>query len=156
MRALPLTVTGPRAPTRGEHLPFRPRSHAPPRDRPVARARQGRVRARLHLALGVRGRHRPVGVTGPAGDALRRRVEGVSEKTLSQTLRSLERDGPVTRDVVTAIPPGVEYALTRGSGWPPGCATSPTCWRTPSPRSSGPARDTAPAGPPAPPRARVR
>lgn len=45
-------------------------------------------------------------------NALRRRVEGVSEKMLAQTLQSLERDGMVTRDVITAIPPRVEYALT--------------------------------------------
>jgi len=43
---------------------------------------------------------------------LRRRVEGVSEKMLSQALQSLERDGMVTRTVVTAIPPRVEYNLT--------------------------------------------
>ncbi|WP_369372959.1 winged helix-turn-helix transcriptional regulator [Promicromonospora sp. Populi] len=45
-------------------------------------------------------------------NALRRRVEGVSEKMLSQTLQTLERDGMVTRDVVTNIPPRVEYSLT--------------------------------------------
>ncbi|HEV6953663.1 MAG TPA: helix-turn-helix domain-containing protein [Promicromonospora sp.] len=45
-------------------------------------------------------------------NALRRKVEGVSEKMLSQTLQALERDGMVTRDVVTTIPPRVEYALT--------------------------------------------
>ncbi|WP_454856411.1 winged helix-turn-helix transcriptional regulator [Promicromonospora soli] len=45
-------------------------------------------------------------------NALRRRVEGVSEKMLSQTLQALERDGMVTRDVVTNIPPRVEYSLT--------------------------------------------
>jgi DNA-binding HxlR family transcriptional regulator len=39
-------------------------------------------------------------------------VEGVSEKMLSQTLQQLERDGMVRRDVVTAIPPRVEYSLT--------------------------------------------
>ena len=43
---------------------------------------------------------------------LRRRVEGVSEKMLSQTLRALERDGMVTRTVVSALPPRVEYELT--------------------------------------------
>ena len=48
---------------------------------------------------------------------LRRRVEGVSEKMLSQALQSLERDGMVTRTVVTAIPPRVEYALTPLGGW---------------------------------------
>ncbi|MGC5013412.1 winged helix-turn-helix transcriptional regulator [Streptosporangium sp. DT93] len=45
-------------------------------------------------------------------NALRRRVEGVSEKMLSQTLQALERDGLVTREVLSAIPPRVEYALT--------------------------------------------
>ena len=45
-------------------------------------------------------------------NALRRRVDGVSEKMLAQTLQTLERDGLVTREVVTAIPPRVEYALT--------------------------------------------
>jgi DNA-binding HxlR family transcriptional regulator len=45
-------------------------------------------------------------------NALRRRVQGVSEKMLAQTLQTLERDGLVTREVVTAIPPRVEYALT--------------------------------------------
>ena len=44
--------------------------------------------------------------------ALRRKVEGVSEKMLSQTLQTLERDGMVARDVVTSIPPRVEYSLT--------------------------------------------
>lgn len=45
-------------------------------------------------------------------NALRRRVDGVSEKMLSQTLQSLERDGMVTREVRAAIPPHVSYALT--------------------------------------------
>ncbi|WP_432562335.1 winged helix-turn-helix transcriptional regulator [Kineococcus sp. SYSU DK003] len=45
-------------------------------------------------------------------NALRRKVDGVSEKMLSQTLQTLERDGLVLRDVVTAIPPRVEYELT--------------------------------------------
>src|SRR6201747_1283079 len=44
--------------------------------------------------------------------ALRRKVEGVSEKMLSQTLQTLERDGMVARNVVTSIPPRVEYSLT--------------------------------------------
>jgi DNA-binding HxlR family transcriptional regulator len=44
--------------------------------------------------------------------ALRRKVEGVSEKMLSQTLQTLKRDGMVDRDVVTSIPPRVEYSLT--------------------------------------------
>jgi DNA-binding HxlR family transcriptional regulator len=45
-------------------------------------------------------------------NALRRRVDGVSEKMLAQTLQALERDGLVRRDVQTAIPPRVEYSLT--------------------------------------------
>lgn len=50
---------------------------------------------------------------GPARfNALRRRVEGVSEKMLAQTLQALERDGFVLRDVQATIPPRVEYRLT--------------------------------------------
>ncbi|MCX5064473.1 helix-turn-helix transcriptional regulator [Micromonospora lupini] len=45
-------------------------------------------------------------------NALRRRVDGVSERMLSQTLQTLERDGMLTREVLTAIPPRVEYSLT--------------------------------------------
>ena len=45
-------------------------------------------------------------------NALRRRVDGVSEKMLAQTLQTLERDGMVVRDVQAAIPPRVEYSLT--------------------------------------------
>ncbi|WP_261566118.1 winged helix-turn-helix transcriptional regulator [Frankia gtarii] len=45
-------------------------------------------------------------------NALRRRVEGVSEKMLSRTLQLLERDGLVLREVVSTIPARVEYSLT--------------------------------------------
>ncbi|HET9657528.1 MAG TPA: helix-turn-helix domain-containing protein [Kineosporiaceae bacterium] len=45
-------------------------------------------------------------------NALRRRVEGVSEKMLAQTLHALERDGLVLREVHATIPPRVEYSLT--------------------------------------------
>jgi DNA-binding HxlR family transcriptional regulator len=45
-------------------------------------------------------------------NALRRRVDGVSEKMLAQTLHALERDGLVRREVQTTIPPHVEYSLT--------------------------------------------
>ncbi len=44
--------------------------------------------------------------------ALRRRVEGVSEKMLSQTLKLLEADGLVTRTDHGSVPPRVDYALT--------------------------------------------
>jgi DNA-binding HxlR family transcriptional regulator len=43
---------------------------------------------------------------------LRRRIEGISQKMLTQTLRSMEADGLVKRTVVEVIPPHVEYALT--------------------------------------------
>ncbi|MEO3937156.1 helix-turn-helix domain-containing protein [Dermatophilaceae bacterium Soc4.6] len=43
---------------------------------------------------------------------LRRRVDGVSEKMLSQTLKLLEADGLVTRTDHGSVPPRVDYALT--------------------------------------------
>jgi DNA-binding HxlR family transcriptional regulator len=43
---------------------------------------------------------------------LRRAIGGISQKMLTQTLRSLERDGLVERTVIATIPPHVEYALT--------------------------------------------
>jgi DNA-binding HxlR family transcriptional regulator len=45
-------------------------------------------------------------------NALRRRVSGVSEKMLAQTLQALERDGFVVREAQQTIPPKVEYSLT--------------------------------------------
>jgi DNA-binding HxlR family transcriptional regulator len=44
--------------------------------------------------------------------ALSREVVGASQKMLTQTLRSLERDGLVERTVIPAVPVHVEYALT--------------------------------------------
>lgn len=44
--------------------------------------------------------------------ALRRKVAGVSEKMLSQTLQALEHDGFVRRVVHPVIPPRVDYSLT--------------------------------------------
>ncbi|MFF3535901.1 winged helix-turn-helix transcriptional regulator [Streptomyces sp. NPDC002466] len=43
---------------------------------------------------------------------LRRRVDGVSEKMLSQTLQALERDGLVHREAQPTNPPRVDYGLT--------------------------------------------
>lgn len=43
---------------------------------------------------------------------LRRRVDGVSEKMLSQTLHALERDGLVGREAQPTNPPRVDYELT--------------------------------------------
>ena len=43
---------------------------------------------------------------------LRRKVAGVSEKMLAQTLQALEADGFVLREVHPVIPPHVDYSLT--------------------------------------------
>ena len=43
---------------------------------------------------------------------LSRRLAGVSQKMLTQTLRSLERDGLVTRTVTPTVPVTVAYELT--------------------------------------------
>jgi DNA-binding HxlR family transcriptional regulator len=43
---------------------------------------------------------------------LRRAVTGISQRMLTLTLRSLERDGLVTRTVYPTIPPRVDYQLT--------------------------------------------
>jgi DNA-binding HxlR family transcriptional regulator len=68
-------------------------------------------------ALGSDGPHH-AGVDG-VGDPrsmryseLSRRLAGVSQKMLTQTLRSLERDGLVTRTVTPTVPVTVTYELT--------------------------------------------
>lgn len=45
-------------------------------------------------------------------NALRRRIDGISQKMLTQTLRGLERNGLVSRTVFPTVPVTVEYALT--------------------------------------------
>lgn len=47
---------------------------------------------------------------------LRRRTQGVSEKMLAQTLRTLEADGLVLRTARPVVPPHVEYSLTERGG----------------------------------------
>ena len=41
-----------------------------------------------------------------------KRIAGISQKTLTLTLRELERDGFVTRTMFATIPPRVDYELT--------------------------------------------
>ncbi|MCM0620065.1 winged helix-turn-helix transcriptional regulator [Nocardioides bruguierae] len=43
---------------------------------------------------------------------LSRAIEGISPKVLTQTLRGLERDGLLVREVHAEVPPRVEYTLT--------------------------------------------
>ena len=43
---------------------------------------------------------------------LRRRIHGISQKMLSQTLKSLERDGLVARRAIATVPVTVEYSIT--------------------------------------------
>ena len=42
---------------------------------------------------------------------LKKDLEGISQKVLTDSLRSLESDGVITRTVYPEVPPGVEYAL---------------------------------------------
>jgi DNA-binding HxlR family transcriptional regulator len=45
-------------------------------------------------------------------NAIRRSLEGISQRMLTLTLRGLERDGLVVRRVFPTVPPQVEYELT--------------------------------------------
>jgi DNA-binding HxlR family transcriptional regulator len=45
-------------------------------------------------------------------NALKRGIEGISQKVLSQTLKNLERDGLISRKAYPTVPVTVEYALT--------------------------------------------
>lgn len=43
---------------------------------------------------------------------LKKALEGISQKVLTDSLRSMEADGIITRTVYPEVPPRVEYALT--------------------------------------------
>lgn len=43
---------------------------------------------------------------------VKRRLEGVSQKSLTQVLRQLERNGLITREVLATSPVGVQYSLS--------------------------------------------
>jgi DNA-binding HxlR family transcriptional regulator len=58
----------------------------------------------LVLILLLKGTHR--------FSELRRKVEGMSEKMLAQTLQALEADGFILRKAYPVIPPRVDYSLT--------------------------------------------
>jgi DNA-binding HxlR family transcriptional regulator len=50
---------------------------------------------------------------GPVrANVLQRAIDGLSSKVMTQTLRGLERDGLIRRNVRNVIPPHVEYELT--------------------------------------------
>ncbi len=73
--------------------------------------------ALILAALGSEGPHHPGGDGVGRQRSMRysemsRRLAGVSQKMLTQTLRSLERDGLVTRTVTPTVPVTVTYQLT--------------------------------------------
>jgi DNA-binding HxlR family transcriptional regulator len=45
-------------------------------------------------------------------NAIKRQLEGITQRVLTQTLRKLERNGMLSRRVLDGSPPGVEYQLT--------------------------------------------
>ncbi|GII81106.1 transcriptional regulator [Sphaerisporangium rufum] len=61
----------------------------------------------LYVLAVLRRRERPMRFS-----ELRRVLDGITQKMLSQTLRALERDGLVRRTVYPTVPPRVEYGLT--------------------------------------------
>ncbi|GGF47544.1 ArsR family transcriptional regulator [Azorhizobium oxalatiphilum] len=84
-------------------------THLDPRIEALVKDLIGRVADKWTLLL--------LEVLEEAGGPLRftrlsERVEGISQKMLTQTLRQMERDGLVHRKIYPVIPPKVEYSLT--------------------------------------------
>ncbi|WP_307188890.1 winged helix-turn-helix transcriptional regulator [Nocardia anaemiae] len=59
---------------------------------------------------------------------LRRRLDGITQKMLTQTLRNLERDGLITRALYPTVPPRVEYSVTELGRSVLGLLTSIRVW----------------------------
>ncbi len=84
--------------------------------RVVERARLGSL---IRESLGVLSSKWSVGVLLALGDGARRyhqvlsELHPISEKVLTQTLRTMERDGLIARHVHPEVPPRVDYELTR-------------------------------------------
>jgi DNA-binding HxlR family transcriptional regulator len=91
---------------------------APPNKPPELQHTAANCHAREMLArVGDKWSMYVIHVLGDAGtlrfNELRHRVDGISQRMLTVTLRGMERDGLVTRKVYPEVPPRVEYALTR-------------------------------------------
>lgn len=63
--------------------------------------------------------------------ALTRAIPGVTRKVLTETLRALEADGIVQREVVATNPPAVTYALTTRGGDLLAVLAAVTAWAEP-------------------------
>ena len=67
---------------------------------------------------------------------LKRDLEGISQKVLTDSLRSMEEDGIITRTVYAEVPPRVEYALSDLGENP--CAPSSRQWQNGAPPTRRP------------------
>src|SRR3954453_12205659 len=81
-------------------------------------SKRARSTALIREGLSVLSSKWAVGVLLSLGDGARRyheilaELDPISEKVLTQTLRTMERDGLITRHVHPEVPPRVEYSLT--------------------------------------------
>lgn len=98
-------------PARDLVSPGKPRAVAPPANPYSAQCPTRIVLDRIAdkwtvLALGLLSRQ-PLRF-----NQLRREIEGMTQKVLSQTLKGLERDGLVSRKATATVPVTVEYSIT--------------------------------------------